>query len=88
MKGESKRKYHKAMTASQLRKFGDFLLRQRQSIGYTAVQMAEIIGTHYTSYRRWERGMCMPQLDPDEIKEDVKRVVAYVKKNKKMGKAV
>ncbi|MFJ8247393.1 multiprotein-bridging factor 1 family protein [Peribacillus asahii] len=78
----------KQLDKEELQEFGQFLLKQRTSIGYSSVKMAELLGVHRTSYRRWERGMHVPHGDIKEIKQDIIRIVDYVKRQKEMGKAV
>lgn len=75
----SRWKVTKALNQEELNEFGNFLFNARTSIGYTSIQMAELLDIHRTSYRRWERGIHVPHADVSMIIEDVKRIVAYVK---------
>lgn len=80
-------KYSRGMTNKQKVQFGKLLMDQRLSIGYTRIQMSEALCVDRTSYSRWERGMHVPQANVDELKQDVSRVVSYVK-SKQNGVAV
>lgn len=72
-------KQDRGMTKEQLQEFGAFLKEARLSLGYTTTQMGELLFTHRTTLSRWERGMHVPQAEAYEIKEQVKKILAYVK---------
>lgn len=58
-----------------MQEYGQFFRFMRKSIGYTLDQMAKELGVFRTTLARWEKGICIPHQDIDDIEQRIRGIV-------------
>ena len=57
------------LTNIQVLDFQNRLSQVRKILGYTYIQMEELLGIHRTTISRWERGLCVPNENVNILKD-------------------
>ena len=57
------------LSDKQVAEFRGLLAETRKTLGYTFIQMEDLLGIHRTTISRWERGLYVPNENVDTLKE-------------------
>ncbi len=67
------------ITREEMKEYGEYFKRMRESIGYSQKAMADELGVFQTTYGRWELGQRIPHQDINFVIECVQMIVKKAK---------